>query len=49
MATADSLILPGVGAFDVAMKNLRALELVEPLERQVRGRGVTLLGICHVG
>jgi len=46
IATAESLVLPGVGAFDVAMDTLRASGLIEPLERQVRDRGVPLLGIC---
>lgn len=46
IATADSLVLPGVGAFDVAMDTLRSSGLIEPLERAVRARGVPTLGIC---
>ncbi len=45
IAEAESLLLPGVGAFDVAMDALRDQGLVEPLER-VRRRGVPVLGIC---
>jgi len=39
------LVLPGVGAFPLAMRNLHALGLDELLHAQVRG-GVPLLGIC---
>lgn len=42
---ADKLILPGVGAFQDGMKNLRRLELVDPLEEAVRN-GKPVLGIC---
>ena len=42
---AEKLILPGVGAFPDAMRNLKALELVEPvIERAEAGKA--LLGIC---
>ncbi len=40
------LILPGVGAFPDAMRNLRERGLVEVLEALVRRRGTPLLGIC---
>jgi imidazole glycerol-phosphate synthase subunit HisH len=42
---ADRVILPGVGAFGIGMKNLHALGLVEPL-REVAKQGRPLLGIC---
>lgn len=46
LASADAYILPGVGAFGQAMKNLQALELVAPLREEVLGRSKPLLGIC---
>ena len=39
------VILPGVGAFGEAMKNLSALGLIDPL-REVAGSGIPLVGIC---
>lgn len=42
---ADSLILPGVGAFGMAMDNLRELGLVDIIKEQVKN-GKYLLGIC---
>jgi glutamine amidotransferase len=42
---ADALILPGVGAFGDAMRNLRAAGLIEPLLSCVH-TGKHLLGIC---
>ncbi len=45
IARAEKLLVPGVGAFDAGIENLRALRLVEPL----RGRaaeGVPVLGVC---
>ncbi len=46
LAAATKLILPGVGAFDTGMRNLRERGLVDVLERRVRKDGVPLLGIC---
>ncbi|MFA5147258.1 MAG: imidazole glycerol phosphate synthase subunit HisH [Candidatus Omnitrophota bacterium] len=46
LAAADRLILPGVGAFGDGMKNLREFGLVEPLAREVLGKGKPILGIC---
>lgn len=46
IAAADKLILPGVGAFDTAMRTLRFHGLVAPLEHAVLQRGVPILGIC---
>jgi glutamine amidotransferase len=43
---AEKIILPGVGAFDAGMKNLREGGWVPALEETVRRRGVPLLGIC---
>ncbi|MBN1639880.1 MAG: imidazole glycerol phosphate synthase subunit HisH [Anaerolineae bacterium] len=45
LASAAGLVLPGVGAFGDAMRNLNAGSLVEPLRRAV-ARGTPLLGIC---
>jgi glutamine amidotransferase len=42
---AEKLILPGVGAFRDAMRNLRNLGLIEPFTSRVRA-GVPTLGIC---
>jgi glutamine amidotransferase len=41
----DSLLLPGIGAFDEGMGRLRDLGLVEPL-REFAATGKPLLGIC---
>lgn len=43
---ASKLILPGVGAFDVGMSNLRTLGLIAVLNEVVLQRAVPLLGIC---
>jgi imidazole glycerol-phosphate synthase subunit HisH len=45
IAAADAIVLPGVGAFQEAMRRLAALELVEKL-RERAAAGVPLLGIC---
>ncbi len=45
LASANLLILPGVGAFGVAMENLRARGMDHAIREQV-GAGVPLLGIC---
>lgn len=42
---AEALVLPGVGAFGDAMRNLRAIDLVEPLLDSIEV-GKPLLGIC---
>jgi glutamine amidotransferase len=41
----DGLVLPGVGAFPLAMRNLHELGLVDVIRSSVRD-GVPLLGIC---
>lgn len=43
---AERIILPGNGAFDACMHNLRASGLLPVLEKQVLQCGVPLLGIC---
>ena len=45
LEAADALVLPGDGAFDPAMQNLRAKGLVEPIKREI-ARGKPFLGIC---
>jgi imidazole glycerol-phosphate synthase subunit HisH len=45
LATAAGLVLPGVGAFPLAMRNLTALGLDELIRRRV-AEGIPLLGIC---
>ena len=44
--TADKLILPGVGAFPMAMQNLRDRHFIEELSRIVAGEGKPLMGLC---
>ena len=46
VAAADGLVLPGIGAFDKAMRELRQRRLVEPLNDAVRHRRVPVLGVC---
>ncbi len=43
---ADRIILPGNGAFDACMRNLRASGLVPLLEHKVLRQHTPLLGIC---
>jgi glutamine amidotransferase len=43
---ADRIILPGNGAFDACMQNLRDSGLIPVLEEQVLNLGKPLLGIC---
>ncbi len=43
---ADRLILPGVGAFSVGMYNLKKLNLIELLNKEVLGKKKPILGIC---
>ncbi len=45
ISCAPKLVLPGVGAFFYAMKNLRALNLKTALLERIRA-GVPILGIC---
>jgi len=43
---ADALILPGVGAFEAAMNNLRERDLIAALNKMVLEKRKPLLGIC---
>ena len=45
IAHAEKLVLPGVGAFGAAMKNLRDAQLVEPILGHIAA-GKPFLGIC---
>ncbi len=45
VSSADALVVPGVGAFGDAMKELLRLGLVEPLHRRAK-EDVPILGIC---
>jgi glutamine amidotransferase len=45
VARADKLILPGVGAFPAAMRELESRRLVEPLKTAIAS-GTPYLGIC---
>jgi len=45
ITNASKIILPGVGAFDRAMANLKELRLIEPI-RLKAADGTPLLGIC---
>ncbi len=42
---ADAVVLPGVGAFDPSMRQLKSRGLVEPIERVI-SMGKPFLGIC---
>lgn len=46
LATADRIILPGVGSFDHAMLRLKASGLYEALEEAVIDKGKPVLGVC---
>lgn len=46
LAEANSIILPGVGAFGVGIQNLRERGLEEPLREQVLEKKIPFLGIC---
>ena len=45
LAAADKVVLPGVGAFEDAMTELRSRGLVEPIRELIAG-GKPFLGIC---
>jgi len=42
----SKLVLPGVGAFEDCMLNLRSRGLIEPLNEMVLKKAVPILGIC---
>src|ERR1044072_3473313 len=46
LARADRIVLPGVGAFPDAMRNLRTLGLDDGLGVQVLEEGAPFLGVC---
>lgn len=46
VASADTLVLPGVGSFRKAMASLREQELDLALEHAILNRGRKILGIC---
>ncbi|MBU1076084.1 MAG: imidazole glycerol phosphate synthase subunit HisH [Spirochaetes bacterium] len=46
LATAERIVLPGVGAFKDGMKNLRSRGWIEPLKQEVWENKIPLLGIC---
>lgn len=43
---ATKIILPGVGSFDTGMRNLKALDLIDILNKKVLEEKVPVLGIC---
>jgi glutamine amidotransferase len=42
----SKLILPGVGSFDVGMRNLKNLDLIDLLNQKVLEESTPILGIC---
>jgi len=46
IADATKIILPGVGAFDTGMRNLRDLDLIGVLNNKVVVEKIPVLGIC---
>jgi glutamine amidotransferase len=46
IASAESLILPGVGHYDHGMTQLKDSGLIAPMSEAVHNRGVPFLGIC---
>jgi glutamine amidotransferase len=46
IAAGDRLILPGVGAFDTAMRHLQESGMRDLLEEQVIGKRIPTLGVC---
>lgn len=46
LEVASYIVLPGVGAFDIGMRNIRTRGLDEVLGEQTIGKGVPFLGVC---
>jgi len=46
LEVANYIVLPGVGAFAIGMRNIRERGLDELLTAQVIGKGIPFLGIC---
>jgi glutamine amidotransferase len=44
--SAERLVIPGVGAFGLAMERLSSQGWIRPIKEAVLGQGVPLLGIC---
>ena len=42
----DKIILPGVGSFDYAMKNLNQMSFAETIIDHIKSKKIILLGIC---
>jgi len=40
------IILPGVGSYKLAMKNIRSLKIEEPLKYYVNEKKINILGVC---
>lgn len=45
ISAADKVIVPGVGAFEQAMDNMKQYQLIDVL-REVAKKGTPILGIC---
>ena len=46
ISKSEKIILPGVGAFDKAIQNIKELNLIDILKKKVIQDKVTVLGIC---
>ncbi|MBX3228104.1 MAG: imidazole glycerol phosphate synthase subunit HisH [Labilithrix sp.] len=46
IAEASAIVLPGIGAFDAGIQNLKSRGLFEAIQRRVRDDRVPILGIC---
>ena len=46
ISKAEKLILPGVGAFDNGIKNLRSYDILETINNKVQVEKIPILGIC---
>ncbi len=46
LAQVDKIVLPGVGAFGMGMKNLKDLNMIEALDEEVTKNKKPFLGIC---
>ena len=42
----EAILLPGIGAFDAGVTNLRKAGLFDAIKERVQGHGVPILGIC---
>ena len=42
----DKIILPGIGAFDEGMEQLKKMKLLDILQKKVLGEKILILGIC---